>query len=80
MSIVITDPALLAQIARVSGTAEITDPTGRVIARLLVETPEEQLKRFKCPFTPEELDRRSQNRTGRPIGDAIRDLKARYGE
>jgi hypothetical protein len=80
MSITITDPALLAQIAQASGMVEVKDPSGRVIARLHVETVDEQLKRYKCPYTAEQLAEFSKVRTGRPMIDVIRELEARQSE
>ena len=80
MSITITDPVLLAQIARARGVIDVTDADGRVIARLRVETAAEQLARYKCPYTPEQLAELSKQRTGRPIGDVLKDLKEKYGE
>lgn len=81
MSITITDPALLAQITQASGAVvDVKDPNGKVIGRLHVEATGKLPPGFKIPFTDEELARRSQERTGRPIGDVLKDLKEKYGE
>jgi hypothetical protein len=80
MSITISDPALLAQISQASGIVDVQDPDGRIIGKIHIETTSELLKRYKCPLTEEELDRRSLDHRGRPIGDVIKELKATYGE
>ena len=77
MTITITDPALLAQLRAVTGAVELRDPDGN----LLVEANAENLCRLppgvKSPFTDEELAARRGDRTGRPLGDILRDLVAR---
>jgi hypothetical protein len=80
MSITITDPALLAQIHEASGVVDLKDPSGKVLGRLHVEKPSKFPPGFKIPFTEEELTEFSKHRTGRPIGDVIRELKEKYGE
>jgi hypothetical protein len=79
MSITITDPALLAQITQASGVVDVTDSDGRVIARLHIETAAEQLARYKCPYTAEQLAEFSKVRTGRPMIEVIRELEAQQG-
>jgi hypothetical protein len=80
MSITITDPALLAQLAQARGVVELKDPTGRILFAFLAENDGKPPPGFKIPFTDEELAERSKQRTGRPIGDVLRDLKEKYGE
>ncbi len=80
MSITITDPALLAQIYEASGVVDLKDPSGKVLGRLHVEKPSKLPPSFKIPFTEEELARRSQERSGRPIGEVLKELKEKYGE
>ncbi|HEV3437938.1 MAG TPA: hypothetical protein VG122_11290, partial [Gemmata sp.] len=36
--------------------------------------------KFKSPFTDEELDEFSKERTGRPLDTILKDLKQKYGE
>jgi hypothetical protein len=80
MSITITDPALLAQITQASGVVDLKDPTGKVLGRLHVETPGKLPPGFKIPFTDEQLAEFSKQRTGRPIGDVLKELQEKYGE
>lgn len=80
MSITITDPALLAQIHQASGIVDLKDPSGKVLGRLHVESGGKLPPGFKIPFTDEQLAEFSKQRTGRPIGDVIRELKEKYGE
>ena len=80
MSITITDPALLAQIHQASGIVDLKDPSGKVLGRLHVESGGKLPPGFKIPFTEEELARRSQEGTGRPISDVLKELKEKYGE
>lgn len=80
MSITITDPALLAYITQAKGVIHVTDADGQEVARLRVETAAEQLARYKCPYTPEQLAELGKQRTGRPVGDVLKDLKEKYGE
>lgn len=79
-TIVITDPALLAQIAAAQGQIVFRGPTGNTIKTAEVVTGQALLAKYKCPFTEEELARRSLERTGRPIGEVIKELKEKYGE
>jgi len=80
MSITITDPALLAQLAQASGTTALRDPSGRVIGTFQVLPPNTLPPGFKIPFTEEQLAEFSKQRTGRPVGDVLKDLKDKYGE
>jgi hypothetical protein len=77
MSITITDPALLAQLRQAMDDDELTDPEcnrlGTFAAKELGRLP----PGVKSPFTAEELERRRQNRTGRPLKDILRDLEGR---
>lgn len=80
MSITITDPALLAQLRQASGMVDFTDPTGKVIGRFTAEAQEKLPPGFKIPFTDEQLAEFSKQRTGRPIGEVLKELKEKYGE
>jgi hypothetical protein len=77
MSVTVTDPGLLAQLA-VGDSIELRDPSGRVLG---VFTPE-GLGRLppgvQSPFTDEEMARRRQGpKTGRPLKDILRGLEGR---
>lgn len=79
-TIVIRDPELLAQLAAADGQIIFQGPAGDPVKKVETVAPGKLPPGFKIPFTDEELARRSLERTGRPIGDVIRDLKAKYGE
>jgi hypothetical protein len=76
MSITITDPALLAQLAAVSESVEVRGPNGEYVGTFQppfgVPPPG-----FKVPFSDEEMERRRQQKTGRPLKDILRDLEGR---
>jgi hypothetical protein len=76
MSITITDPALLAQLAT-GNRVEFTDPTGRVLGYFTPEGLGKLPPGVKSPFTDEELAELRQQRNGRPLADILRDLKGR---
>jgi hypothetical protein len=78
MSITITDPNLLAQLAGVSGVVQVTDANGRHLGTFTTESRAEQLARLKCPFSEEELARRSQIRTGRPLAEVWKTIYEKY--
>jgi hypothetical protein len=75
MSITITDPALLAQLAAARNPVEVRGPDGEYIGTFQppLGTPPPG---FKVPFSDEELERRRQSRTGRPLKDILRDLES----
>jgi hypothetical protein len=78
MSIVITDPALIAALDAATGTVDLTDPSGRFLAT--VTLPYGKLPPgVESPFTEEELAERRKQRDGRPLADILRDLKEKYG-
>jgi hypothetical protein len=78
-SITITDPALLAQFAAAAGIVEIKDPDGRVVGTFAADDRATPPPGFKIPFTDEELTRRGQLRTGRPLPDILKDLREKQG-
>ena len=77
MSIVITDPKLIAELDAATGTVDLTDPTGRFLAT--VTAPSGKLPPgVKSPFSDEEMERRRREpKVGRPLADIMRDLEAR---
>ncbi|MCE9567728.1 MAG: hypothetical protein K8U57_37485 [Planctomycetes bacterium] len=79
-TIVITDPELLAKLAAASGQIIFRGPTGDTVKTAEVVANRDILAAYKCPYTHEQLDELSKNRTGRPIGDVLKDLKEKYGE
>ncbi len=77
MSIVITDPNLLAQLRQALDFVELKDPDGNILGRFSAEGLGKLPPGVKSPFTPEEMAERRKIRTGRPLKDIIRDLEAR---
>lgn len=77
MSITISDPGLLAQLARAMGAVEIKGPDGRVLGRFVAEGYGKLPPGVTSPFTDEQRAEFRKQRTGRPLADIIRDLKAR---
>ncbi len=74
MSITITDPALLAQLAAASDPVEVRGPGGEYLGTF--QPPPGKLPAgFKLPISDEELERRRQCRDGRPLKDILRDLE-----
>jgi hypothetical protein len=79
-TIVITDPDLLAKLAAADGQIIFRGPTGDTVKTAEVVANGKLPPGFKIPFSDDELARRSLERTGRPIGDVLKDLKAKHGE
>ncbi len=78
MSIVITDPKLIAELDAATGTVDLTDPTGRFLAT--VTAPSGKLPPgVKSPFSDEEMAERRKQRDGRPLADILRDLTEKHG-
>jgi hypothetical protein len=80
MTITITDPVLLAQLAAANGLVELTAPDGRILGRFVTENFGKPPPGFQSPFTDEELEEFRKVRTGRPLVDIIRDLEKRAQE
>ena len=76
MSITITDPVLLAQLAALQGSVEVHGPNGEFVGTFQAPFGAPP-PGFQIPFTDEELERRRQARTGRPLKDILRDLESR---
>jgi hypothetical protein len=76
MKITITDPQLLAQLAAAEDVVELTDPTGRIVARTINYWPGKLPPGVKSPFTDEERAEMRKQRSGRPLKDILRDLEA----
>jgi len=80
MSITISDPTLLAQLAAVQGEVELKDPSGRTVAKVLTEWTGKLPPGAKSPYSDEELAEFRKQRTGRPLENILEDLRAKYGE
>ena len=78
MSITISDPALLAQLAAIQGEVELKDPSGRTVAKASTEWGGKLPAGVKSPLSDEEFERlRQTQRPGRKLADIIRDLDGR---
>ena len=77
VSITITDPALLAQLRQAADVVELKDPDGDVLGKFSAEGLGTLPPGVKSPFTPEQMDERRKQRSGRPLKDILRDLEAR---
>jgi hypothetical protein len=73
MSITITDPVLLDQLAA-SGEVEFKDQSGRTISKFVPEWPGKLPPGVKSPSTEEQLAELRKQRTGRPLADILGDL------
>jgi hypothetical protein len=77
MSITVTDPNLLAQLAEASDVVELKDPAGRVIGTFAAEGLGRLPPGVRSPFTDEQLADLRTQRSGRPLADILRDLRER---
>ena len=77
MSITVTDPGLLSQLAA-GDSVELKDPSGQLLGVFIPEGLGKLPPGVKSPFSDEEMARRrAEQRTGRPLADILRDLEAR---
>lgn len=79
MSITITDPTLLAQLAAAGGVVQLTDPSGGVIGVLHKEPFGVPPPGYVFPISDEELARRRAETTGRSLAEILRDLEQKHG-
>ena len=77
MSITITDPELLALFRQANDIVEVKDPDGIVLGLFSGETLGKLPPGVQSPFTDEQRAEMRKQRTGRPLQDILRDLKAR---
>jgi hypothetical protein len=75
MSITITDPALLAQLAAATGPVEVRDPAGNLIGRFETTREGKPPPGVKSPISDEELQRRRQYRDGKPLSEILQRLR-----
>lgn len=77
MSITITDPQLLAQLAAAHNPVDVHGPNGEYIGTFQPPAGKPPAG-FVLPWSDEEIERRfRENRTGRPLADILKDLEAR---
>lgn len=74
-TIIITDPALASQLAQATGQIQFQDSAGNHVATVEAVPFGVPPPGFKSPISDEELERRRQVRTGRPLADILRDLE-----
>lgn len=73
---IIVNDELLAKLRGHETNVELCDGAGRIVGQF-VPTPDKSVyDDLQCPFSDEELDRRSRQ-SGRPLADILRDLKKR---
>lgn len=77
-TIVIHDPELLAKLAATEGQIIFQGPTGDPVKKVETAAAGKLPPGFKIPFTDEELARRSQDRTGRPLAEVWRTIYEKY--
>ena len=74
MSITITDPNLLAQLAAATGLVELRDPAGKLLGRF-----ESGQSGVKSPIPDEEINRRRQHhKDGKPLSEILDRLRREY--
>ncbi len=76
MTHVTLDPALLARLQSLDRPVEFRDESGRTVGYFhpLPGPGQGSQEGIRSPFTDEELQRRRQQRTGRPLADILKDL------
>jgi len=71
------DAATLARIRAISETAEVRNEAGELVGYFSPIGTQEDGKSWQSPNTREELERRRQVRTGRPLADILTGLGAK---
>jgi len=74
MSIVISDPKVIAELEAAIGRVDLTDPTGRLLA---TATPSVSLLGIQSPFSDGEIERRRMAYTsGKASGEIFKRLRS----
>ncbi|MEM9354040.1 MAG: hypothetical protein AAGA92_13580 [Planctomycetota bacterium] len=77
MTHITVDSATAAMFSSVNGAVEIRDPEGNLMGVYRPALSSDVAAAIaSCPFTEEELRRREENKTGRPLKDILEDLRA----
>ena len=79
MSITITDPALLNQLASISGSIDVCGPDGRVLGTFAARSFGQPPPGYTFPIADDELERRRQETTGRSLDEILKDLEHKHG-
>jgi hypothetical protein len=74
MTKVTIDATTVAKLKEFREMVELRDEAGRVVGHFLPGPPRDENGNIIVPFSDEELDRRSQERGGRPLKDILSDL------
>ncbi len=79
MTQVILDATTSAKLSSLQSPVVLCDETGRTLGYFQPTVPLSEMQRLiaQCPFSEDELSRRQQVRTGRPLADIVEDLKKR---
>jgi hypothetical protein len=74
MTRIIIDAATAAKLKEAHDMVELRDEAGRVVGHFLPGPPRDENGNIIVPFSEDELERRSQERGGRPLKDILNDL------
>jgi hypothetical protein len=74
MTKVTIDATTVSKLKEFREMVELRDEAGRVVGHFLPGPPRDENGNIIVPFSDEELDRRSQERGGRPLKDILSDL------
>jgi len=80
MSIVITDPNLLAQLLAAGNHTELTTPDGTLIGNLVTEYPGSPPPGTISRYSAEEIDKRRKDTSEHKLSDILQELQERYPE
>ncbi len=80
VTIVITDPALAASIQAAEGQIIFQTADGTPLRTVETVTFGKPPPGVVVPFSDEEMAELRTQRTGRPLADILKDLRAKYGE
>ncbi|MEX2317198.1 MAG: hypothetical protein WD669_08600 [Pirellulales bacterium] len=75
MTRVTIDAATLAKFQGLEKLVEVCDEAGRIIGHFYPGPPRDAEGKIIVPFSDEEIHRRLQERTGRPLKDILNDLQ-----
>jgi len=78
MTRVVVDAAFGAKLTGLTGAVELCDESGRTLGYFHPAMLEgSAAKRLQSPHSDEEIERRRQDRSGRPLSDILADLENR---
>jgi hypothetical protein len=80
MSITITDPTLLAQLAAAPGFVELRTPDGRVIGTFFLDGYGVPPPGVKSPVSDEEFEEARKQTGGKPLVEILKRLQAGDGK